>query len=152
MANGHGGPRTPQNPAPASGPGRLAKRTDGPSQKLQAQTDQAYGDRTAILNQERQAGMSQSPSVTPAAVPAGGESAQAPTYAAGPFDGPSTQPNVPVTNGVAVGPGAGPEALGVTPPGQAPTGQLTNMLAGMSTTDTTGTLAKLYEMAKQRGV
>lgn len=29
MANGHGGKRTPANPAPVSGPGALSQRTDG---------------------------------------------------------------------------------------------------------------------------
>lgn len=148
----HGGPRTPRNPAPVSGPGRLSKRTDGgPTQKVMVPTDQPYGDREALIGQEKSAGMSQSPSVTPAALPSpgGGAAGQQPVV---PLDAPSTQPHVPVTNGVPIGAGAGVEALGGTPPGERPNGALTNMLAAMSATDTTGTLAKLYEMAKQRGV
>ena len=44
MPNGHGGYRKPEHPAPASGPGRLSKRTDGgPGQKLANYTGLDYG-------------------------------------------------------------------------------------------------------------
>jgi hypothetical protein len=43
MANGHGGPRTPANPAPVSGPGALSKRTDGAQPKMQSPQRQVRG-------------------------------------------------------------------------------------------------------------
>ena len=146
MADGHGGYRKPTNPAPVSGPGRLSKRTDGgPSQKLQALTDQPYGDREASLQQQRSAPMSQQNSIQPMPVPSG-----SPQGSPVPFDAPSNRPNEPITHGVDIGPGAGPEVLGLAP--QQPSGYLTNMLRAMSASDTTGTLAKLYLIASQRGV
>jgi hypothetical protein len=91
--------------------------------------------------------MSQQDSIQPAAVPSGG-----PQYAGGAFGGPSARPGEPVTHGVDIGPGGGPEVLGVTPQAQMPTGYITNLLQTMSATDTTGTLGKLYLIAKQRNV
>lgn len=155
MANGHGGQRTPANPAPASGPGRLSKRTDGgpgQTQKLMVGTDAPYGDREALLAQERSAGMSQQPNNTPMQLPSGGGGGGGGDAGGTPFGAPSQRPDEPVTHGVAIGPGAGPEALGYPTGQQMPTGYLTDLLSKMSTTDTTGTLATLYEIAKQRGV
>ena len=37
MAEQHGGKRTPRNPAPVSGPGRLSRRTDGGPAQVNAQ-------------------------------------------------------------------------------------------------------------------
>lgn len=150
MANGHGGNRTPANPAPASGPGRLSKRTDGgPGQKLQTPTDQPYGAREELLQQERSAPMSQADSVQPAQVQA---PAGAPPFAGGEFGAPTQRPGEPITHGADIGPGGGPEVLGMSAPGAMPTGYITNMLQALSATDTTGTLGKLYLIAKQRGV
>lgn len=151
MANGHGGKRTPHNPAPASGPGRLSKRTDGgPGQKLQAQTGGDYGSREESLQQQRSAPMSQQDSIQPTPVPSGGGAGGG--GAAPPFGAPTARPGEPITHGVDIGPGGGPEVLGLQQPGAMPTGYLTNMLQQMSATDTTGTLAKLYVIAQQRGV
>lgn len=47
MANGHGGHRTPSNPAPVSGPGALSQRTDGgpaDGQAVMRLPDAAYGE------------------------------------------------------------------------------------------------------------
>lgn len=146
MANNeHGGYRQPANPAPVSGPGKLSRRTDGgPSQKLMPLSDQAYGAREDSLQQQRSAPMSQQDSIQPTPVPGGG-GGPAPI----PGDAPSQRPNEPITTGVDIGPGAGSEVLGMQPQ---PTGYLTNMLQQMSASDTTGTLAKLYLIAQQRGV
>lgn len=46
-----GGPRQPSNPAAVSGPGRLSQRTDG--QPLRAPTGGDYGERQALLAQQR---------------------------------------------------------------------------------------------------
>lgn len=148
MADGHGGYRRPNNPAPASGPGKLSRRTDGgPGQKLQTLTDQPYGAREDSLQQQRGAAMSQQDNISPMPMPAGGGGA--PGASPVPFDAPTQRPNEPITHGVDIGPGAGPEVLGFQPQ---PTGYLTNMLQQMSASDTTGTLGKLYLIAQQRGV
>lgn len=155
MANGHGGERTPVNPAPASGPGKLAKRTDGgPAQKLTVVSGQDYGDRQATLAQERSAGMAQSPAIPTAQVnPQGAPSAAVPGAYAGPaFDAPTARPGEPVTAGVPIGPGPGPEAMNFQPPQPAPTGQMTALLQKFAATDNTGTMAQLASIAQARGV
>lgn len=110
MANGHGGQRTPGSPAPVSGPGALSRRTDGGvGQPLRVPTGGAYGDATQLQQTQQGAPMGASP---------GGE--MAPGLLAGlslptgpGFGEPTQQPDVPVTDGAAAGPGAGPEALGL---------------------------------------
>lgn len=91
----HGGARTPANPAPVSGPGALSRRTDGAQPQMRL-PDARYGEQQAF--QEAQAGaplaqVQGQPNLTP-------------------LDAPSQHPDVPVTDGAALGPGAGPEALG----------------------------------------
>lgn len=113
MANGHGGQRTPDSPAPVSGPGSLSRRTDGgpgAKQPMRVPTGGAYGDATAMTQTQQGA---------PMAASAGGD-APAPGLLAGMalptgpgLAAPSQQPGTPVTDGAASGPGAGPEALGV---------------------------------------
>lgn len=152
MSNQHGGYRRPLNPAPASGPGRLSKRTDGgPGQKLQAPTGMPYGDHQALLAQERTAPMSQSNSIPPSAVPAAPAGPGGTPPQLTPLDAPSARPGEPITHGVDIGPGAGSEALPAAPAVQ-PTGYLTGLLGQLSASDMTGALADLYLMAKQRGV
>ena len=59
MADGqHGGKRTPGRPAPASGPGRYAKRTDGGAvQKLRDIEGGSYGEGKAMDELQRAAPM-----------------------------------------------------------------------------------------------
>lgn len=105
MATQHGGYRKPSNPAPASGPGALSRRTDG-RPNMMSLPDAEYGEQAAF--QEAQAG-----------APMG--SGQAETATAGgidlssivPLDAPTTRPDEPVTAGAAAGPGVGPEAIGL---------------------------------------
>lgn len=111
MANGHGGARTPSSPAPVSGPGALSKRTDGgPGQPVRVPTGGQYGDATQLRQAQQGAPMAQSP---------GGDQSSPGLLAGlsiptGPaFGAPSMQPDTPVTDGAASGPGAGPEALGI---------------------------------------
>lgn len=144
MANGHGGYRRPANPAPASGPGRLSKRTDGgPAQKIQAMTDQPYGAREETLQQERSAPMSQQNNIAPMSLPN-----PAPGAAPVPFDAPTQRPNEPITHGVDIGPGAGPEVLGPQP--SQGTGSMTALLQQLSTTSITGSLGQLLLAAQAR--
>lgn len=98
-----GGYRAPANPAPVSGPGALAQRTDGGAgQPIRAATGQAYGDRKAIVNQQQAAPLSSGPA-TPAAAAAAG----APAAPVANFDvfRPTEAPNEPTTAGAALGPG-----------------------------------------------
>lgn len=155
MANGHGGPRTPANPAPVSGPGKFSKRTDGhPAQVLSAAPDQEYGAMKTQLDAQRLAPMAgTSPLPKPAPVPSGnGGAPQMPQYSGGPFNAPTARPNEPVTAGVDIGPGPGSEALTFQPIQQgAGSGAMSAMLQRLSATDTTGILGKLMLAAQARG-
>lgn len=119
MANNHGGPRTPDQPAPVSGPGKMARRTDGgPAQKLRAVTGLPYGENSELNTQQAAAPLAQSMTSGAAApAPATGPSLADRVAALTPFGAPTQRPNEPVTAGAALGPGPGPEALGLpTPP------------------------------------
>src|SRR5690242_16800121 len=99
MANGHGGQRTPSNPAPVSGPGALSARTDGgpTSQPQMVASGGAYGDRQEMESIQGGAPMAAAPG-TPRP-PALTE--------------PTAYPEEPITAGAAMGPGMGPQAAGI---------------------------------------
>lgn len=151
MADGRGGYRKPAKPAAVSGPGKLSRRTDG-TQPMSAPTGMDYGDHKTLMDQERTAPMAGTPStpnlnIAPPAQAAGGAGYQGPGLA-----DPSQRPDEPITQGADIGAGDGPEALGMAPtPQQKPDGYMTQTLAQLSNTDTTGQLAKLYLMAQQAG-
>lgn len=109
-----GGPRTPTNPAPVSGPGALSQRTDGGpgKQPLRTPTGLPYGEAGALTQLQKSAPLAASPGGVgaPAAAAAGGGPAQTPVQVT-PFGAPTQQPATPVTAGAALGPGPGPEAL-----------------------------------------
>lgn len=110
-----GGPRTPSNPAPVSGPGRLSQRTDGgPSQPVRDVTGLAYGEGQALSQVQAAAPMAAG-GVAPPAMPDIGLADMSPNM----FD-PTNHPDRPVTNGMGFGPGAGPEALAVPSSGNGP--------------------------------
>lgn len=104
MANGHGGARTPANPAPVSGPGRLSRRTDG--QAVRPVTGLAYGENQELNTQQGAAPMAGSTvgQPQPPAVALPGMSPD--------LYSPTDRPDEPVSAGAASGPGPGPEALG----------------------------------------
>jgi len=109
-----GGPRTPTNPAPVSGPGQLSQRTDGGpgKQPLGTPTGMPYGEGGALTQLQKSAPMAASPGgATPA--PAGGTGPAGPPANVTPFGASTQQPGTPVTAGAALGPGPGPEALGI---------------------------------------
>jgi len=100
----------PADPAPASGPGALAKRTDGgPAQKLRDLPDAKYGEQATYQDQQKAAPLSQTPSVptAPQANPA--------ADAVVPFGAETQRPDEPVTSGAALGAGPGTESLGIQP-------------------------------------
>lgn len=59
MANGHGGARTPANPAPVSGPGAMSRRTDG-AQPTMELPNARYGEAATFRQDQQGAAMSQS--------------------------------------------------------------------------------------------
>ena len=106
----HGGYRKPESPAQTSGPGRFARRTDG-----QPQVDlpnAGYGENAAYQSIQAGAPVAGAPGIP--AAPSGGQPdmASALQSLVG-LGAESTQPNVPVTDGAALGAGAGAEALGL---------------------------------------
>ena len=129
-----------------SGPGKFAKRTD-----LQYQSPE-YGDGVAMQQQMAGAPLAKSPDVpgatnteVRAAAMAGAQSA--PQDALTSLYAPSNRPHEPITTGVAVGPGAGPEALSM---GKA-TEKLSDILVKMLPYDTDGSIAVMYQNALARG-
>jgi len=136
----------------------LSKRTDSgrPGQVISTVPGQDYGDAGQQHAEEAIAPMQSAeagvvaPVQSAAPEPQGGGA----PYAGGDFDRPSERPGEPVTEGAALGPGAGPEALQL--PNQsnvAPAdGAMTAMLSQMAATNTTGVLAALYEAARKQGV
>lgn len=106
MANGHGGKRTPSNPAPVSGPGRLARRTDG--QPVRDIPSGSYGDAQDFHEIQTSAPMPEANGVqTPSASVLPGPSASELI----PFGAPSMEPDTPLTDGSASGAGRGTEAI-----------------------------------------
>lgn len=106
-----GGARQPSNPAPVSGPGQLSRRTDGgpgnDKQPIRVPTGGSYGDASQMMQMQQAAPLGASP---------GGDQVNplAGLMASGPgLDEPSQMPDTPVTDGAAMGAGAGTEALGL---------------------------------------
>jgi hypothetical protein len=67
-----------------------------------------------------------------------------------PLYAPSQRPDEPITAGIALGPGPGPEVLGVNT--AASSESLSSILAQMLPYDTNGEIATLYEQAVSRGL
>lgn len=91
---------------PVSGPGKFSQRTD--RQPMQNLPNPDYGEGKAYKQLEQGAPMSASPSL-----PAGVDFASLfgnPADRVIPLSEPSQQPNTPVTDGAALGPGAGAPA------------------------------------------
>lgn len=94
MADGHGGYRAPQNPAPVSGPGALSRRTDGgATQPVRVAPGGEYGSRQEMESIQSGAPMRGGGSTSPAA-------SQAPLPQPTPLDAPTARPDEPVTAGM----------------------------------------------------
>lgn len=128
-----------------SGPGSFSKRTD-----LQYQST-GYGDGVAYDAAKAGAPLASSPDVrgaTPTAVrQAASQGAQGAVTS---LFAPSQRPNEPVTQGIALGPGAGPEALMMQ--SQFAQTKISDTLAQMLPYDTTGEIGILYQQALSRGM
>lgn len=104
-----GGYQKPGSPAPVSGPGALSRRTDGgPAQPVRDLPNAQYGEAAEYRTLQQSAPLQKAPSVPSSPTPGGtggpalvglGEASQ--------------YPDQPVTNGAALGAGAGVDALGL---------------------------------------
>ena len=108
MANGHGGKRPPRQPAPASPPGALSRRTDGGPQQVNAQmTGMAYGENSDFQDIQRSAPMSAARATQPTRSTRSSPQAMRP---ATPLMSKTQRPSEPVTAGADFGPGPTPTA------------------------------------------
>lgn len=131
MANGHGGYRKPNNPAPVSGPGALSRRTDGgPSQPVADVGGFEYGGRQDFVDIQGGAPM------------AATDNSAAP---APPLFSPTQRPDEPVTAGVPAGPGPGPAP--------APRARrVSERLAAMAANDPSGQIGEYADILAARGL
>lgn len=106
---GKGGYQAPSKPAPVSGPGRLAKRTD--SQPIRELPNAEYGGAAEFRTLQQQAPLPKTPAVPSAS---GGGAAGGPSPVG--FGDPTSRPDEPVTAGADLGPGPGMAALGLPDP------------------------------------
>jgi hypothetical protein len=133
-----GGYRKPGNPAPVSGPGKLSRRTDGgPMQGPKVAPGGKYGERKAMQEMQSAAPMAASQR----------QPNKVPLPNITPLTAPTSRPDEPVTAGVPMGPGPGPEALG---PIQ--TAKLSDVLAKIVDYDPSGEVADLYDYLLTRGL
>lgn len=132
----HGGYRKPRRPAPVSGPGRLSRRTDGKSPSELVGNDGSYGSRSDM--QQVQSGADMTPDQASAPTLGGGPMPAARDLV--PLDAETQNPDEPITAGVPVGAGVGPEAAGIS----------TNMLAA-DMESLRGLIPSLEMMANQPG-
>ena len=125
-----------------SGPGKFSVRTDLPA-------SQNYGDRKAM--QEQIAGAPTARTADVRGLPTGQVQAAAQAAPQPPVTelfAPTQRPDEPITSGVAVGPGPGPEVMGYA--GQSE--KLSDILSQMLPYDTDGEIAILYQQAVSRGL
>lgn len=113
MADGHGGYRKPEKPAAVSGPGKYSARTDGQpgAQPIRALPDAGYGEQADYTGLQQAAPLASSQGMPAPQAPQGGGAGQ-PGPTPVPLSAPEQYPDRPITHGLPVGPGAGPEALG----------------------------------------
>ena len=126
-----------------SGPGKFSVRTDLPA-------SQNYGDRKAMQEQIAGAPTARTPDVR--GLPTGEVRAaamSAPQESVTPLFAPSQRPGEPITTGIPMGAGAGPEVLGMQ--SQFAQAKLSDTLAKMIPYDTTGEIIILYQDALAKG-
>ena len=125
-----------------SGPGKFSVRTDLPA-------SQNYGDRKAMAEQIAGAPTARTADVR--GLPTGQVQAAAQAAPQAPVTelfAPTQRPNEPVTSGIALGAGPGPEVMGYN--GQSE--KLSDILSQMLPYDTDGEIAILYQQAVSRGL
>ena len=107
-----GGRRTPNRPAPVSGPGQLSQRTDGgPQQVLSDVSGLAYGENQGLEDLQSAAPLNASGQTTARATrraPSRRGGGRAGGMGVSPLMSPTQRPDEPVTAGAPFGPGPGP--------------------------------------------
>jgi hypothetical protein len=115
---GKGGYMRPSKPAAVSGPGAMSQRTDGgpsvdnPKQAARYISGGSYGDGQEMMAIQQAAPMAEAPGV-PTGMPM-----DLPEPV--PFGAPTQRPDEPVTAGNPMGPGPGPEVMGLAKPAMSP--------------------------------
>ena len=127
--------------AGAAGPGKFSKRTDGMSFQ-----STEYGSGVANAANKAGAPLATTPDVRPTSR---SEMGMAPSQMqpVTPLYAPSQRPDEPITAGIAMGPGPGPEIMGGTPIRI----KTSDTLAKLLPFDDTGEIAILYQEALARG-
>jgi hypothetical protein len=129
--------------AGVSGPGKFSKRTDGLSFE-----STEYG--SGVENAANKAGapLAKTADVRPTSQ---SEMGMAPSQIERltPLYAPTQRPEEPITTGIAMGPGAGPEILGATP---RPVEKYSDTLAKLLPYDESGEIAVLYQDMLARGL
>jgi hypothetical protein len=126
--------------AGAAGPGKFSKRTDG----LSFQSPE-YGAGVEMAAIKSGAPLAKTPDVRPTSR---SEMGMAPSQTPiTPLYAPTQRPEEPITAGIAMGPGPGPEILGTAPRAE----KLSDALARMLPYDETGEVTILYQQALARG-
>lgn len=123
-----------------SGPGKFSKRTD------MALPSAAYGEGLETANLMSSAPMAKTPDVRPQSR---SDMGMAPSQLerVTPLYAPSQRPDEPITAGIPLGEGPGPEILGMAKQVQ----KTSDALAKMIPFDTSGEIAILYQQALARG-
>lgn len=103
----NGGVRRPASPAAVSGPGKMSQRTDRPQVENLGEN---YGDQVAMADLRAQSPIQPARKTTVQPSRGGGGGGMPEVTG---LDQPSAMPDVPVTDGAALGPGAGLEELGL---------------------------------------
>jgi hypothetical protein len=127
--------------AGAAGPGKFSVRSDG----MQLPSA-AYGEGVETQAIKSGAPMARTPDVR--GMPASEVRQAAAQTPVTPLFAPSQRPDEPITSGIPMGDGPGPEVLGVMQRPEA----LSAVLAQMLPFDTNGEIAALYEQAVARGL
>jgi hypothetical protein len=127
--------------AGAAGPGKFSKRTDMNLGSI------AYGE--GVQTQAIKSGAPLAKTASVRGMPASQVREAATQAPITPLFAPSERPTEPITTGIAMGAGAGPEVLGIN---NLPQNQKTSdALAKMIPFDTTGEITILYQQALARG-
>lgn len=126
--------------AGVSGPGKFSKRTDGISFQS---TEYGSGVENAAI--KAGAPLAKTPNVRPTSQ---SEMGMAPSQIT-PLYAPSERPDEPITAGIAMGEGPGPEVLGMRP---TPVEKYSDTLAKLLPYDESGEIAILYQDFIARGL
>lgn len=128
--------------AGAAGPGKFSVRTDGLSLP-----SAAYGEGVQTQAIKQGAPLAKTPDVRGATNTEVRQAAAATPVT--PLYAPTQRPEEPITTGISMGPGAGPEALGMRVMSQE---KLSDILAKMLPYDESGEIGLLYQQALSRGM